>query len=120
MDRYDVSKLKNTNICESFKQQLHEIMNSLNINQEKIIDAKWKAVKDAIKMAKITIMGKQKRTRKQWYNNSCKEIFNRRKEARTQLLNDPSNRKKMMTYKKYQKEALIYLDMKNENIQKMY
>jgi hypothetical protein len=42
VDRFDVNKLKNTNICEFFKQQLHETMNSLslNINQEETIDTK--------------------------------------------------------------------------------
>lgn len=49
VDKYDVNKLKDTNICRNFKQKLHETMNSLNINQEETIDAKWKAVKDAIK-----------------------------------------------------------------------
>jgi len=27
VNRYDVNKLKNTNVCGSFKQKLHEIMN---------------------------------------------------------------------------------------------
>ncbi|KAL5239046.1 hypothetical protein ACI65C_006456 [Semiaphis heraclei] len=80
-------------------------MNSLNINQEKTIDAKWKAVKDAIKTATVTVIGKQNRTRKPWFNNSCKEAFNRRKESRTQMLNNPYNREKMMAYKECQKEA---------------
>ncbi|XP_060846231.1 uncharacterized protein LOC132925892 [Rhopalosiphum padi] len=80
-------------------------MNSLNINQEETIDAKWKAVKDAIKTATVTVIGKQNRTRKPWFNNSCKEAFNRRKEARTQMLNNPYNREKVMAYKECQKEA---------------
>ncbi|XP_015372755.1 PREDICTED: uncharacterized protein LOC107168014 [Diuraphis noxia] len=48
VDRFDVNKLKNINICELFKQQLHETMNSLslNINQEETIDTKWKMLKD--------------------------------------------------------------------------
>ncbi|KAL5246418.1 hypothetical protein ACI65C_013826 [Semiaphis heraclei] len=36
-------------IDKNFKQKLHETMNSLNINQEETIDAKWNAVKDAKK-----------------------------------------------------------------------
>ncbi|KAL4100807.1 hypothetical protein QTP88_020836 [Uroleucon formosanum] len=63
VDKYDVNKLKDTNIC------------------------------------------KQNRTRKPWFNNSCKEAFNRRKEARTQMLNNPYNREKVMAYKECQKEA---------------
>ncbi|KAL4092460.1 hypothetical protein QTP88_026961 [Uroleucon formosanum] len=105
VDKYDVNKLKDTNICRNFKQKLHETMNSLNINQEETIDAKWKAVKDAIKTATVTVIGKQNRTRKPWFNNSCKEAFNRRKEARTQMLNNPYNREKVMAYKECQKEA---------------
>ncbi|KAL4153967.1 hypothetical protein QTP88_001800 [Uroleucon formosanum] len=100
VDKYDVNKLKDTNICRNFKQKLHETMNSLNINQEETIDAKWKAVKDAIKTATVTVIGKQNRTRKPWFNNSCKEAFNRRKEA-----NNPYNREKVMAYKECQKEA---------------
>jgi len=64
VDRYDVKKLKDTNICGIFKQQLHETMNSLTINQEETIDTKWKMVKDAIKTVTDTVIGKQKRTRK--------------------------------------------------------
>jgi len=52
-----------------------------------------------------TVIGKQKRTRKPWFNNSRKEAFNRRNEARTQLLNDPANREKAMVYKEKQKDA---------------
>jgi len=37
VDRFDVNKLKDTKICGIFKQQLHETMNSLNINQEETI-----------------------------------------------------------------------------------
>lgn len=40
VDRYDVPKLKDTNICECFRQELHEIMNNINLNQEKTINVK--------------------------------------------------------------------------------
>ncbi|KAL4148920.1 hypothetical protein QTP88_003058 [Uroleucon formosanum] len=103
VDRFDVNKLKDTNTCELFKQQLYETMNSLNINQEETIDTKWKVLKDAIKTFTDAVIGKQKRTRKPWFDNYCKEAFNRRKEARTQLLNDPTNKEKATIYKESQK-----------------
>jgi len=78
---------------------------SLNINQEETIDTKWKMLKDTIKTVTDIVIGKRKRTRKPWFNNSCKEAFNIRKETRTQLLNDPTNREKAMVYKERQKEA---------------
>jgi len=80
-------------------------MTSLNINQVETIDTKWKVLKDAIKTVTDIVMGKQKRTRKPWFNNYCKKAFSRRKEARTQLLNDPTNREKTLVYKERQKEA---------------
>jgi len=40
VDRYDVNKFKDTNICESFKQQLQDTVNKLGINQEETIDIK--------------------------------------------------------------------------------
>jgi len=95
-------------------------MNSLNINQEETIDTKWKVLKNAIKTVTDTVKGKQNRTRKPWFNNYCQEAFNRRKEARTQLLNGPTNREKAIVYKERQKKQIIHLDMKNGNIQKMY
>lgn len=58
MDRYDVNKLNDTNICESFKQELHA--NNLNLNQEETIVVKWKMVKDAIRTVTDTVIGKQK------------------------------------------------------------
>ncbi|KAL5238721.1 hypothetical protein ACI65C_006131 [Semiaphis heraclei] len=120
-DRFDVNKLKETNTRAFFKQKLHETMNSINVNQEETIDTKWKVIKDAIKTITDTVISKQKRTRKLWFNNSCQRAFNRRKEAMTQLINYPTNREKAMVYKKCQKEANnIYLDMKNGNIQKIY
>jgi len=67
-------------------------MNNLNINQEETVDAKWKADKNATKKITDTVIGKQKRTKKPWFNNSCKKTFNRKKETRTQLLNDPYDR----------------------------
>jgi len=84
VDRYDVNKFKGTNICESFKRQLQETMNRLDINQEKIIDIKWKAVKTTIKTVTETVIGKQKKTRKPWFNNSREETFGTGKEASTQ------------------------------------
>jgi len=105
VDKYDVNKFRDTNICESFKRQLQETMNRLDINQEETIDITWKAVKNTIKTVTETVIGKQKKTRKPWFNNSCEETFSRRKEARTQWLNDPSNKVKKITYKERQKEA---------------
>ncbi|XP_050528039.1 uncharacterized protein LOC126898133 [Daktulosphaira vitifoliae] len=99
-----MNKLQDTNICGSFKQQLYETMNSLIINQEETIDTKWKVFKGVIKTVTDIVIGKQKRTRKPWFNN-YKEVFNRSKEVRTQLLDDPTNREKMMAYKDCQKEA---------------
>lgn len=61
MDRYDVNKLKDTNICGSFKKTLQETMNSLNINQEETIDIKWKVIMGAMKTLIDTVIGKQKR-----------------------------------------------------------
>ncbi|KAL4084186.1 hypothetical protein QTP88_028016 [Uroleucon formosanum] len=83
--------------CTSIKQHQKK--------EQETIDAKWKAVKDAIKTTTVTVIGKQNRTRKPWFNNSCKEAFNRRKEARTQMLNNPYNREKVMAYKECRKEA---------------
>jgi hypothetical protein len=100
VERHDVNKLKNTNICRIFKQKLLEKMNSLNMIQEETIYTKWNVVKDAIKTVTDTVIGKQKRTRKPWFNNSCKEAFSRRKEVKNQLLNDPTNKEKVMTNKK--------------------
>jgi len=69
-----------------------------------------------IKTITDTVIGKLKRTRKPWFNNSCEEDFNRRKEFNTQSFNDPTNREKIMLYKEYQKKQIIYLDMKNGDI----
>ncbi|KAF0753170.1 ribosome biogenesis protein TSR3 isoform X1 [Aphis craccivora] len=75
------------------------------IVKKETIDTKWKMLKDTIKTVTDIVIGKRKITRKPWFNNSCNEAFNIRKETRTQLLNDPTNREKAMVYKERQKEA---------------
>jgi 23S rRNA-/tRNA-specific pseudouridylate synthase len=53
----------------------------------------------------LSIYGfQQKNVKKSWFA-SCEEALNRRKEARLQWINDPSNREKESTYKERQKEA---------------
>jgi len=42
---------------------------------------------------------------KPWFNTSCEEALDRRKEARLQWINGPTNREKETTYKERQKEA---------------
>jgi len=59
-------------------------------------------------MVTKTVIGKQKKTRKPWFNKSCEEAISRKKEARTQWLNDPSNRAKEITYKERQRKLIIY------------
>lgn len=56
-------------------------------------------------MVTDTTKGKQKNVKKPWFNDSCEEALNRRKEARLQWINDPSNREKESTYNERQKEA---------------
>jgi flagellar hook-basal body complex protein FliE len=63
VDRYNVNKLKDTNISEIFKQQLHETMNILNKSQEKTINTKWNMIKTAIKTVTDTVKGKKREQR---------------------------------------------------------
>lgn len=48
-----MNKLKYTNICGIFKQQLNETM-----NREETIDTKWKMLKGAIKTVTDIVIGK--------------------------------------------------------------
>lgn len=43
--------------------------------------------------------------KKPWFNTTCEEALNRRKEARLQWIIDPSSREKKSIYKKRQKEV---------------
>ncbi|KAL4143118.1 hypothetical protein QTP88_005484 [Uroleucon formosanum] len=81
VDRYEVNKFKDKTVC------------------------KWEAIKETLKVVTDTTIGKQKKVKKPWFNTSCEEALNRRKEARLQWINDPTNREKESTYKERQKEA---------------
>lgn len=45
-------------------------------------------------------VGKLKAARKPWFNDVCEDALNRRKETRTQWINDQHNLRKEITYKK--------------------
>ncbi|KAL4143409.1 hypothetical protein QTP88_005744 [Uroleucon formosanum] len=105
VDRYEVNKFKDKTVCDLFKQRMNEAMSNLHINQLDTIDGKWEAIKETLKVVTDTTIGKQKKVKKPWFNTSCEEALNRRKEARLQWINDPTNREKESTYKERQKEA---------------
>jgi len=77
VDRYEVDKLKDNIVCQSFKRQLRETISILDINQLDTIDCKWKAIKETIKVVTDTMIGKQKKMKKPWFNTSCEEALNR-------------------------------------------
>lgn len=105
MGRYEVNELKYSDVCDNFKQQLHEKMFELDIYQEDTIDGKWKTIKETIKVITITIRGKQKKMKKPRFNSFCEEALYKRKEARIKLLNDSFNREKEIAYKERQNKA---------------
>lgn len=106
LDRYEINKLRDNIVCESFKRQLYETISNLDINKVDTIDCKWKTIKETIKVVvSDTMIGKQKKMKKPWFNSSCEEALNRRKETRLQWINDPSNLEKEITYKECQKET---------------
>jgi len=67
------------------------------------IYAKWKKIKDTIKAVTESEIGKVKAVRKPWFNDMCDDALNRRKEARSQWLNDQHNIEKEIAYKVCQK-----------------
>jgi hypothetical protein len=69
------------------------------------IDAKWKKIKDTIKVVTESEIGKVKAVRKPWFNDMCEDALNRKKEARNQWLNDQHNIEKEIAYKECQKSA---------------
>ncbi|XP_027849768.1 uncharacterized protein LOC114129281 [Aphis gossypii] len=106
VDKYDTAKLNNMNTCERFKYQMYEKIRRIedtDINDS--IDAKWKKIKDIIKVVAESEIGKVKSVRKPWFNDVCEDALNRRKEARNQWLNDQHNREKEIVYKECQKSA---------------
>ncbi|XP_008181820.1 uncharacterized protein LOC103309055 [Acyrthosiphon pisum] len=105
VDKYDTAKLNNMNTGERFKYQMYEKIRRIDTGINDSIDAKWKKIKDTIKVVAESEIGKIKSVRKPWFNDVCEDALYRRKEARNQWLNDQHNREKEIVYKECQKSA---------------
>lgn len=96
-------------------------MNILNINQETAIDTKWEVLKGAIKTVTDSVIGKKKREQRN--RGSMNRARKRLTEGKKQGLNCSTTlliERKWWQTKNAKKKQIIYLDMKNGNIQKMY
>ncbi|XP_025406268.1 uncharacterized protein LOC112680398 [Sipha flava] len=86
------------------KGKLNVKLKKLAVKKGAIVNS-YKTIKETLKVVTDTTIGKQKKSEETWFNTSCEETLNRRKDARLQWINDPSNREKESTYKERQKDA---------------
>ncbi|KAL4084333.1 hypothetical protein QTP88_028157 [Uroleucon formosanum] len=73
VDKYDTAKLNNMNTCERFKYQMYEKIRRIDTGINDSIYAKWKKIKDTIKVVAESEIGKVKSVRKPWFNDIEKE-----------------------------------------------
>jgi len=78
------------------------------------IDAKWKKIKETIKVVTESEIGKVKAVRKPWFNDVCEDALNRREEARNQWLNGQHNIEKEIVYKRKKSTSRVFRNEKRK------
>lgn len=83
VDKNITAKLNDINTCGRFKYQMLENLKIRRINTgiNDSIDAKWKKIKEIIKVVTKSEIGKIKSVKKPWFNDVCKDALNWKKEA---------------------------------------
>lgn len=102
---YDITKLEDLNCQNSFKHKIRQLLNSSNANRTDSLDERWKKVKNTINNVSDVVIGKQRKTKKPWFNDTCMRALRWKKECRRQWLSDPTNDEKENNYRICKKEV---------------
>jgi hypothetical protein len=77
--KYEITKLKNEDICKVFQTELGRLLQFTGINETHTIKAHWENIKNIIMKTSEEVIGKQKSPkRKPWFNTVCEEALIRR------------------------------------------
>ncbi|VVC33730.1 Hypothetical protein CINCED_3A022291 [Cinara cedri] len=73
LTRYDVTKLDDPKCANTFRQKIRQDFNNCDFNSIVSVDERWNKAKDAV-------IGKQKKSNKPWFNDTCRRALRRKKE----------------------------------------
>jgi hypothetical protein len=136
MDRFN---LKNLNDVESKQQFRVEVSNRFaaleDLDTEVGINSAWETIRENIKISAIESLGYfELKKHKSWFDEGCSKLLNQRKQAKLQLLQDPSeiygdnlnnvrreaSRRFRNKKREYLKDKIIELATNSKNIRDLY
>jgi len=98
LTRYDVAKLDDPNRINTFRHKIRQEFINYDFKSIVTVDEKWNKTKDILNKISDDVIGKQKKTKKPWFNDTCMKALKRKKETRKQWLNDIDNVEKENNY----------------------
>ncbi|CAI6368953.1 unnamed protein product [Macrosiphum euphorbiae] len=97
LTRYDVTKLDDIKCVNTFRHKIRHDFNNCDFNSMVSVDERWNKAKDIINKTSDAVIGKQKKSKKPWFNDTCRRALKRKKESRIQWLSDTDNVEKKIT-----------------------
>jgi len=98
LTRYDVTKLNDSKCVNTFRHKIRQDFNYCDLNNIVLVDERWNKAKNIIIKISDAVIGKQKKSNKPWFNDTCRRALKRKKESRMQWLNDTDNVEKKNNY----------------------
>jgi hypothetical protein len=92
MDRFNLKKLNNAESKEQYHVDVSKMSAALeDLDAEVDISSAWKTVKQNFKMSAKEILGYYElKQHKPWFDEGCSELLDKKKQAKFQWLQDPS------------------------------
>jgi hypothetical protein len=94
MGRFNLKKLNDVEGKEQFQVEVSNRFAALeDLNTEVEINSAWETIRENIKIsAKESLGCFELKKHKQWFNKGCSKLFDLRKQAKLQWLQDPAER----------------------------
>lgn len=116
LTRYDVAKLDDPNRINTFRHKIRQEFINYDFKSIVTVDEKWNKTKDILNKISDDVIGKQKKTKKPWFNDTCMKALKRKKETRKQWLNDIDNVEKENNYIICKKRSKQYNQIRKKKI----
>lgn len=87
--KWDINKLQNEEIQKQYQDYVREKI--VASPEENEVESRWKNIQTALTEAARNVLGHQKkRSKKNWYDDECKQLVEERQKARKKMLDDPT------------------------------
>jgi hypothetical protein len=103
--KYNIENLKEGTSTKEYRNKLEELLQVLPNIEDQNVEAAWRDIKQVISTATDNTLGqKPRKTKNCWYDEECKEMFEKQNNARLKLL-QRKTRSNIEAYRETRREA---------------